>query len=126
MQVEEPSALALSLLQEIRHALGRLIAQREETRIELQALLLGPAEIQMLESVLGRGEVEARVEALGPTLVCETAIPGVWWLSHQDTEGRVLSRQIEVAAVPAILQPSPDDLAESLARLDNRLHAYRA
>ncbi|MTW19956.1 hydrogenase expression/formation protein [Allochromatium palmeri] len=112
---------ALPILHEIRHALERLLASGEETRIDLQSMPFGPGDLERLTAVLGQGEVQARVEALGPTLIQETAIPGVWLVDYRSLEDQRLSYQIEIATLPEILRPRPEDLAESLAALDARL-----
>jgi hydrogenase-1 operon protein HyaF len=114
---------ALPILHEIRHALERLLAMGEETRIDLQSMPFGPGDLERLTAVLGQGEVQARVEALGPTLIRETAIPGVWLVDYRSLEDQRLSYQIEIAILPEILRPRPEDLAESLAALDSRLAA---
>ena len=35
-----------------------------------------------LEQLLGRGEVQARLEIAGPSEIWETAYAGVWWVRH--------------------------------------------
>jgi hydrogenase-1 operon protein HyaF len=109
-----------AILHEIRHALERLIATGEETRIDLQAMPFGPGDLEQLTGILGQGEVQARVEALGPTLIQETAIPGVWLVDYRDLADQRLGYQIEIAPVPEILRPRAEDLAEALTRLDSR------
>jgi hydrogenase-1 operon protein HyaF len=112
---------ALPILHEIRHALERLLATGEETRIDLHSMPFGPGDLERLTAALGSGEVQARIEALGPTLIRETAIPGVWLVDYRSLEDQRLSYQIEIAAIPEILRPRPEDLAESLNALDARL-----
>lgn len=114
---------ARPILHEIRHALERLLATGEETRIDLQSMPFGPGDLERLTATLGLGEVQARVEALGPTLIRETAIPGVWLVDYRNLEDQRLSYQIEIATLPEILRPRPEDLAESLDALDSRLSA---
>ena len=70
---------------------------------------------------LGTGEVEAKVEALGQTLVQETAVPGVWLVDYQTAEGQRQTLHLEIAPIPEILLARPEDLAEAIARLDARL-----
>ncbi len=108
------------ILQEIRYALERLIANGEEHRIDLSALPCGPADLERLTELLGTGEVQARVEALGPTLIQETAVPGVWFVDYQDAPARRLVRHIEIALVPQMLRPQPQDLEAAITLLDAR------
>lgn len=111
----------LPVLHQIRHALDRLIQDGDETRIDLNAMPFGPGELRQLIDLLGTGEVRATVEAFGPTLVQETAIPGVWLVDYQNAESERLTLQVEIAPVPEILRPQPLDLVESLATLNDRL-----
>ncbi len=111
----------LPVLHQIRHALELLVATGEETRIDLTAMPFGPGDLERLTELLGRGEVTASVDALGPTLVQETAIPGVWRVDYRDADDRRLTLQIEIAPVPEILRAHPQDLAEAVAMLDSRL-----
>ncbi len=112
---------ALPLLHEIRHALERLIHQGEATAIDLRALPFGPGDEAELLEVLGRGEVEANLEALGTSLVWETSFPGVWVVDHRDAEGRRIALAIEVTRIPEVLLSQPGDLRTALVRLDETL-----
>ncbi len=111
----------LPILHEIRHALERLIATGEETRIDLKAMPFGPGDLDHLRAWLGTGEVQASVAAMGPTLIQETAIPGVWLVDYQNADSQRLTLHIEIAPVPGILRPQPQDLAEAIATLDARM-----
>jgi hydrogenase-1 operon protein HyaF len=112
---------AIPILHEVRHALGRLIAAGQETSIDLNAIPFGPGDEERLIDLLGTGEVAATIEALGPTQVQETAIPGVWLLDYRNVEGERLALHLEIAAVPQILRTHSEDLDSSIAALDARL-----
>ena len=112
---------ALPILHEIRHALERLIATGEETRIDLNAMPFGPGDLDRLRAWLGTGEVQASVSAMGLTLIQETAIPGVWLVDYQNADAQRLTLHLEIAPVPEILRPQAQDLAEAIATLDARL-----
>lgn len=112
---------ALPLLHEIRHALERLIHQGESTAIDLRALPFGPGDEAELLAVLGRGEVQASLEALGTSRVWETSFPGVWVVDHRDPEGRRIALAIEVTRIPEVLLSQPGDLRTALGRLDETL-----
>ncbi len=114
------------ILHEVRHALARLISTGETTKIDLKAMPFGPGDLEHLLSVVGTGEVQASVEALGQTRVQETAIPGVWLVDYLNTEAHRLALHLEIAAVPEILCPQPQDLADAIAALDARLNAGRS
>lgn len=112
---------ALPILYEVRHALERLIATGEGTQIDLNSIPFGPGDEERLRALLGTGEVSATIEALGPTRIQETAIPGVWLIDYHNAEGQRLALHIEVATTPAILAAQPEDLATAIATLDARL-----
>ncbi len=117
---------AVPILHEIRHALGRLIESDAETRIDLNAIPFGPGDEERLVGLLGMGEVSASVEALGPTRVQETAVPGVWLVDYRNAEGERLALHLEVAAIPGILRTQREDLDTAIAELDARLQSGQA
>jgi len=112
---------ALPVLHEIRYALEKLIDSGEETVIDLRALPFAPGDEAILLSTLGTGEVEATVDALGPTRITETAIDGVWLVTHSNSEDAVVARFIEVCAVPGILLSQRSSMIDGLESLTTRL-----
>ena len=70
-----------------------------------------------LRQRLGRGEVSATLDAFGPTVIQETAIPGVWLTEHKDDEGRRLTLHLEVTRIPSILVTPEEDIADGLELL---------
>lgn len=123
----QPAAYRLGtaepVLHEIKHALTRLLGSGEATRIDLRAMPFGPGDMERLLSTLGTGEVEATVDALGPTRVRETAIAGVWLVEYLNSQGQTLALHLEIASIPEILCPQPQDLEDALATLETRLTA---
>ena len=109
---------ALPLLHEIRHALERLASTGEPTTIDLSSIPLSPEDRDELRDTLGKGEVEARLDAFGPSYIRETAYPGVWLVQHMNPQGEEHSSLIEIARLPSLLlTPEADvkDSAEALA-----------
>ena len=125
MNLNEPirSALPYSrgnvkpLLFEIIHALDRLLADDEPTVIDLASLPFAPGEIEELEQALGRGELNAELDALGKSLIRETAYPGVWWVEHRNTAGELVGRYIEITRSPEILMSQDADIGAGRAKL---------
>jgi len=109
------------LLHEIRHALKRLADGEDGTVIDLQRLPLAPGEEERIEEVLGQGEVRAEINALGPTLVQETSYPGVWLVTHRNTEQVVVARFVEVTHIPELLKSQQADIENGASRLENEL-----
>lgn len=113
------------LLHEVRHALEKLVATGESTAIDLFSLPVSPADLELLETILGTGEVNATLEALGPSHVRETAYPGVWWVEHRNSENELVALFIDVVRVPEILAAVPEDLQRSLYALQRALEQQR-
>ena len=114
------------LLHEIRHALGRLAIGETGTTIDLKRLPFAPGEEERLDAVLGIGEVAARVDALGPTLIQETSYPGVWLITHKNADDVVIARFIEVTHIPELLRSQQADITAGLARLQDELQDQEA
>ena len=119
VKVESPGFRhnALPILHEIRHALAKLVESGENTVIDLNAIPFGPGDEDELLAVLGKGEVSATVDALGPTLVSETGYAGVWLVDYRDADDNRIAFQIEVTETPEILKAHPDDMWDGAERL---------
>ncbi len=115
---------ARALLLEIDRMLGRLAAGGEGEVIDLLGLPLSPDDRDYLAEVLGEGEVRAEVQTLGLSLLQETAVPGVWWVTHYGEEDRVMAEVIEVTRVPKILQTQEGDLLEARELLAERMEEF--
>ena len=105
------------LLHEIRHALRDLAEHGRSAIIDLRSIPLAPGEEDKILATLGRGEVHAQIDALGPSEVIETRYPGVWLVTHYNSEADVISRFIEITAMPEILCSQAEDISQSGARL---------
>ena len=112
-----------AILHEIEALLGGLVDTGVGGSIDLRALPLAPVEYAALEEWLGEGEVQATIEALGPTLVRETAVQGVWWVTHRNPDDQVTAELIEVSYLPEILRTDPRDALAGLDRLRVQLRA---
>jgi hydrogenase-1 operon protein HyaF len=105
------------LLNEVIHALDRLLDDDEPTVIDLASLPFGPGEIEALEQALGHGELHAELDALGKSVIRETAYPGVWWVEHRNTTGELVGRYVEITRTPEILMSQDADIGAGRARL---------
>ncbi len=112
---------ARAVLREIEALLQKLVEEGEESSIDLSGLPLTPEDYDLLEEALGEGEVVAEVHSLGPTRIHETGIPGVWWVTHYNSDDEVLAEFIEVAWCPEILLTPEDDVKDGLEALRARL-----
>lgn len=112
---------AVPLLHEIRHALQKLLETGEETALDLRSMPMGPGDEDRLFDALGKGEVEAELNALGRSVIREAGISGVWLVEHYGPEGELTAKFMEVAWIPSILKAQTEDVREGLQRLSRRL-----
>ena len=108
---------ALPLLHEIALLLERLTRDGASGSIDLGSLPMLPGDRAILEKTLGQGEVSAEIQALGATRIRETAIHGVWWVTHCNSGDEVVAEFIEVTPIPAILAAPQEDMREGWLRL---------
>jgi len=121
VKVEATTGNVEPLLHEIRHALKRVAAGQDGTTIDLRSLPLAPGEEERIENVLGEGEVRAELDALGPTVVQETSYPGVWLVTHRNSEQEVVARFVEVTRMPELLNAQQEDIELAVSRLETEL-----
>jgi hydrogenase-1 operon protein HyaF len=113
------------LLHEIKHALDKLIETGHTTIIDLRSIPLAPGEEDKILSTLGRGEVQAQLNALGLSEVNETQYAGVWIVTHYNDEEHVISRFIEVTTMPEILCSQTEDIMAAYSSLTIELEDMR-
>jgi hydrogenase-1 operon protein HyaF len=114
---------ALPIMHEIRHGLERLAETGEPSLIDLHAIPFGPGDEERLLDLLGRGEVEARLEALGTTRIWESAVPAVWLVDHANADGERIALHIEISRIPGILCAQAEDIETAASLLEARLKA---
>lgn len=114
-----------ALLAEIAARLDAFVSSNESSLIDLKSLPFSPQEYEQLRAELGRGEVTARLDAIGDSEIYETHFPGVWWVTHYNVEGDIVADLIEIATVPAILQSQWEDVRTGLGRLRQTLTSVR-
>lgn len=113
--------MALPVLHELQAMLERLIETGEPSSIDLRRTPLSPEDHETLDRVLGRGEVSATVNALGPTHIQETAVAGIWRVTHGNQDGKTLGEIVEVTTCPELLGTPAQELPSGLTRLRARL-----
>lgn len=105
------------LLNEIRHALEKLLATGETSAIDLRSIPLAPGEEEQIEATLGTGEISAVLQAMGPSEIRETGYPGVWLVTHFNVDRQLMGKFIEITRVPELLKSQDVDIADGLQRL---------
>lgn len=109
------------ILHQIRHALDQLLATGETTIIDLQSIPMGPGEEDRLTGSLGQGEVQVQLSALGRSEIKETQYPGVWLVTHANTDGENIGKFIEVCEIPRLVLAQAEDMRAGLERLEEQL-----
>jgi len=109
------------ILHEIRHALRKFLETGEASIIDLRSIPLAPSEEETLIETLGRGEIHAQLNALGPSEIYETQYVGVWLVTHYNETNSIVSRFIEITEIPDILKSQQEDIASALQRLVEKL-----
>jgi hydrogenase-1 operon protein HyaF len=94
---------ARTLLRELVLLLERLIKENEPSHIDLRAMELGLEDRALLHQTLGEGEITAEVENFGHIVVRESGYAGIWWVTHTDEAGQVISEFLEVGYCPEVL-----------------------
>ncbi len=105
------------LLHEVRHALESLIENGETSIIDLRSIPLAPGEEDKILDTLGKGEVQAQLNALGLSEIIETKYAGVWIVTHYNDDGNIISRFIEVTTMPHILSSQTEDIMAAYSSL---------
>ena len=109
------------ILHEIRHALEKLLSSGESSIIDLRSIPLAPGEEETIINTLGKGEVHAHLDVLGPSVIYETHYTGVWLVTHYNEDDSIVSRFIEVTEIPDVLKSQSEDVAHALDELVSKL-----
>jgi hydrogenase-1 operon protein HyaF len=112
---------ALAILHEIETLLTRLVEGGETAMIDLRGIPMSAQDYELLQSLLGEGEVTANISAGGPSEIRETRYPGVWWIIHRDQENAIVAELIEITTVPSILTSPPEDIVTGLQQMRHSL-----
>jgi len=121
VQVEAMHGNVRPILNEVIHAIDRLLEEDIPTTIDLAGLPFAPGELDELEATLGTGELAAQLDALGNSRIRETTYPGVWWIEHRNVHDEIVGRYLEVTRVPEILSSQDADICAGRARLREQL-----
>ncbi|MBI1195253.1 MAG: hydrogenase expression/formation protein [Gammaproteobacteria bacterium] len=88
--------------------------------IDLQSL--DEANRELVDQVLGEGDVSVVIDGMARTLIQESVLAGVWRVRSTDDEGNMLSDHIEVASIPwAVRARSFDKAAAKIASANEAL-----
>ncbi|MGO9426201.1 MAG: hydrogenase expression/formation C-terminal domain-containing protein [Steroidobacteraceae bacterium] len=110
-----------AILTELARLLDQLAENDSPAAIDLRSLPLSLQDRTELKRALGKGEVEASVNADGVSTLRETRICGVWWVEHRDAHGELIAELLEVTRVPEILASASDEIVAAARTLRERL-----
>lgn len=113
-----------ALLTQISSMLSALINDDMIDSIDIHSLPLLPGEHEAIQTILGQGEVKANFDSLGTTTIYETALAGVWWVTHNNEEGDCIAETIEITTIPAILESQHDDIENACTALQEQLKEW--
>ena len=120
-----PSQL-LAILSELQTKLKALIDQGDTDSIDLRTLPMFPGDYEQLKETLGYGEINVSIDAMGPTEIYETAVPGIWWITHYNSNDENIAEYIEITALPEMLKTDPQEIEQGRSKLqqliDNTSH----
>lgn len=121
-QKEGKHVVARKVLSEIKVALAEWLATGKTGAIDLKNVpRMGTETYQYLKDVLATGEVTIMIEAKARIDIRETQYPGVWWVTHSNDRGDIVTEIIEITAIPAILKPHAVEVRHGLQRLEKVL-----
>ena len=64
---------------------------------------LSPAAIEVVDQVLGEGEVGIRIDGTHKAHIQESVFAGIWRVCELDADGRLIADRIEAASLPTIV-----------------------
>jgi hypothetical protein len=120
----ESTSMFLPILHQLVAMHKILISTGEGNILDLRHEPLELEEISALKDLLGQGEINANLMVLGSTNISETSISGVWWITHYNPDGKIISELIEITTCPDMLKSFPQDLDLALVKLQNKLSEY--
>ena len=112
---------AKTLLRELVVLLERLVKEDEPSHIDLRAMELGVDDRALLQQTLGEGEITAEVENFGHIVVRESGYAGIWWVTHTDDSGQVISEFLEVSYCPEVLIAETETVSDGYNALKAHL-----
>ncbi|WP_273181292.1 hydrogenase expression/formation protein [Methylophaga thalassica] len=89
---------AMSILADIQLMLGQINENGQSSIMTLTEL--PEADLNLLNQILGEGEVSVLIDGDKPVRIQETVMAGIWRLRTFDEQGNVTAEAIEVAEIP--------------------------
>ncbi|MDJ0832357.1 MAG: hydrogenase expression/formation C-terminal domain-containing protein [Gammaproteobacteria bacterium] len=121
IEVTEPATgMAKAVARELAEHLAALAEHGRSHQVDLTSLPMSSGDKQELASLLGVGEVDITLHAMGESHIYETAFSGIWWVKHYSADEQLISELIEIASIPEIIKSPAADI-ELAAQALNQL-----
>ena len=115
-------SIATAVLKEILASLNDLVQSGKTAVIDLRSRSrMSAGTYNYLKEALSAGEVTAVIDADLKVEITETQYPGVWWLTHLNDQGAIVTELIEITEMPDILRPHRAEIRSGLKRLQHAL-----
>ena len=93
--------------------------------VNLSLLPLSDSDIMLIGERLGVGPVTMLSRGYGNCRIGSTARRNTWWIKYFNSQDGLILNTIEVVDVPPVARAAPEDIADSIERLDEILELYR-
>lgn len=122
--IDSLSPAGLAVIDDIERLLDDYQTFGHPGAIDLRWLPLFPGDLDRLKEILGTGEVNAEIAALGTSTAQETAVQCVWWITHRGTDDAVIGHWIEITDVPSLLRSDRSAIPYALQALRERAISF--
>ncbi|MFP4610052.1 MAG: hydrogenase expression/formation C-terminal domain-containing protein [Thiohalophilus sp.] len=112
-----------AILTELQTKIESLARQGITDSVDLRSLPMFPGDYERLREILGYGEIHVSIDAMGPTKIYETAFPGIWWISHFNSDDENIAEFIEITPLPDILKTADEDIRQTGQQLQRLIES---
>ena len=92
-----------------------------EEIINLTLLPMTSEDTQFLVEWLGLAGISILARGYGDCQISRTLLPNVWWVQYFNSTGQLILNTLEITALPSVVMAAPEDLEDSLIRLEEVL-----
>lgn len=93
--------------------------------INLSLLPHTQQDLELLDKVLGRGDITILSRGYGNCRIASTGTQSCWWVQYYNSQDTLILNSIEMTALPDVACASPEDIADSAERLREIREVYR-
>lgn len=112
---------APSILVELAEFQAKYRAGGDPHVINLSLLPHTPEDLEHIDTTLGAGRVTILSRGYGNCRVSATGVANVWWVQYFNSMDSLILNTLEIVDVPEVVLAAPEDLTESVERLQEIL-----